>query len=159
MVVVAPVGAQRKPVLPQIDEPHPYYYRELYLPQLTSGPSSLCWGPDSEELIYSMAGTLWRQSLRSRDAKQLTDGAGIRLSAGLVAGWEVGGVCVVSEGCDGIVDFGFGEWEDTCLDQRRGSECGAAMVSGWEENCLDRDGVQPAISYFFGRCSGWGIEK
>jgi len=68
--------AQRGPVLPQIDEPHPYYYRELYLPQLTSGPSSLTWGPDSRELIYSMAGSLWRQKLDSKEAVQLTDGAG-----------------------------------------------------------------------------------
>jgi TolB protein len=68
--------AQRRPVLPQIDEPHPYYYRELYLPQLTSGPSSLTWGPDSKELIYSMAGSLWRQKLGSEEATQLTDGTG-----------------------------------------------------------------------------------
>jgi TolB protein len=68
--------AQRRPVLPQIDEPHPYYYRELYLPQLTSGPSSLTWGPDSQELIYSMAGSLWRQKLDSKEAVQLTDGPG-----------------------------------------------------------------------------------
>ena len=73
---VAPAGAQRLPVLPQIDEPHRYYYRELYLPQLTSGPSSLTWGPDSKELIYSMAGSLWRQKLDSKEAAQLTDGAG-----------------------------------------------------------------------------------
>ncbi len=71
-----PASAQRRPVLPQIDEPHPYYYRELYLPQLTSGPSSLTWGPNSEELIYSMAGSLWRQKLDSREAVQLTDGPG-----------------------------------------------------------------------------------
>ena len=71
-----PTNAQRRPVLPQIDEPHPYYYRELYLPQLTSGPSSLTWGPDSNELIYSMAGSLWRQKLDSKEAVQLTDGAG-----------------------------------------------------------------------------------
>ena len=71
-----PAGAQRRPVLPQIDEPHPYYYRELYLPQLTSGPSSLTWGPDSQELIYSMAGSLWRQKLNSKEAVQLTDGPG-----------------------------------------------------------------------------------
>ncbi len=76
MVMMAPVGAQRRPVLPQIDEPHPYYYRELYLPQLTSGPSSLAWGPDSRELIYSMAGSLWRQKLESTTATQITDGAG-----------------------------------------------------------------------------------
>jgi len=71
-----PAGAQRRPVLPQIDEPHPYYYRELYLPQLTSGPSSLSWGPDSRELVYSMAGLLWRQRLDSKEALQLTDGPG-----------------------------------------------------------------------------------
>ena len=73
---VSPVWGQRRPVLPQIDEPHPYYYRELYLPQLTSGPSSVTWGPDSKELIYSMAGSLWRQRLDSKDAAQITDGAG-----------------------------------------------------------------------------------
>jgi TolB protein len=71
-----PAGAQRRPVLPQIDEPHSYYYRELYLPQLTSGPSSLSWGPDSRELVYSMAGSLWRQGLDSKEALQLTDGPG-----------------------------------------------------------------------------------
>jgi TolB protein len=74
--VAPPANAQRLPVLPQIDEPHPYYYRELYLPQLTSGPSSLTWGPDSKELIYSMAGSLWRQKLDSKEAAQLTDGSG-----------------------------------------------------------------------------------
>jgi TolB protein len=73
---LTPVWGQRRPVLPQIDEPHPYYYRELYLPQLTSGPSGVTWGPDSKELIYSMAGSLWRQRLDSKDATQITDGAG-----------------------------------------------------------------------------------
>jgi hypothetical protein len=69
-------AAQRKPVLPQIDLPHPYYYREMYLPQLTSGPSSVAWAPDSNEVIYSMAGSLWRQKIDSKDAVQLTDGSG-----------------------------------------------------------------------------------
>jgi len=55
--------AERLPVLQQIDLPHPYYFREMYLPQLTSGPSSLAWSPDSSELIYSMAGSLWRQKI------------------------------------------------------------------------------------------------
>jgi TolB protein len=72
----APLGAQRRPVLPQIDLPHPYYYRELYLPQLTSGPSSVCWSPDSKEVVYSMAGSLWRQRIDSPIAQQLTDGPG-----------------------------------------------------------------------------------
>jgi TolB protein len=69
-------AAQRKPVLPQIDEPHSYYYRELYLPQLTNAPNSLTWGPDSKELVYSMGGSLWRQALDSLQARQLTDGPG-----------------------------------------------------------------------------------
>ena len=55
--------AQRMPVLPQIDMPHPYYYREMFIPQATTGPGSLAWSPDSTELIYSMAGSLWRQSV------------------------------------------------------------------------------------------------
>src|SRR5262247_3269199 len=72
----SPLMAERRPVLPQIDLLHPYYYRELYLPQLTSGPASLAWSPDSQELVYSMAGSLWRQKLDSKEAVQLTDGVG-----------------------------------------------------------------------------------
>lgn len=76
MLAALPVLAQRDPVLRQIDLPHRYYYREMYLPQLTTGPGSAAWSPDSRSLIYSMAGTLWRQSLDSAVAEQLTAGAG-----------------------------------------------------------------------------------
>ena len=69
-------GAQRRPVLQQIDLPHPYYFREMYLPQLTSGPSSVAWSPDSESVVYSMGGSLWRQKIDETSAQQLTDGAG-----------------------------------------------------------------------------------
>lgn len=72
----APATAQRRPVLPQIDLPHAYYFREMYLPQLTSGPSSVAWSPDSKEVVFSMAGSLWRQKMDSREALQLTDGPG-----------------------------------------------------------------------------------
>ncbi|MGB6384186.1 MAG: CehA/McbA family metallohydrolase [Terriglobales bacterium] len=68
--------AQREPVLKQIDLPHPYYFREMYLPQLTTGPSAAGWSPDSYSLVYSMAGSLWRQELRSAKAEQLTAGPG-----------------------------------------------------------------------------------
>jgi Tol biopolymer transport system component len=72
-----PLNAQRRdPVLNQIDLPHPYYYREMYLPQLTTGPSSAAWLPDSRSLIYSMAGSLWKQSLDTTMVEQLTDGPG-----------------------------------------------------------------------------------
>jgi TolB protein len=68
--------AQRDPVLKQIAEPHPYYYREMYLPQLTTGPSAEAWSPDSKSLVYSMVGTLWLQKLGAPTAEQLTDGPG-----------------------------------------------------------------------------------
>src|SRR5882757_840159 len=72
VMLAVPSHAERRPVLGQIDLPHPYYFREMYLPQLTSGPSSLAWAPDSGELIYSMAGSLWRQKIGATDAFQLT---------------------------------------------------------------------------------------
>ncbi|MGB8011145.1 MAG: CehA/McbA family metallohydrolase [Terriglobales bacterium] len=68
--------AQREAVLQQIDLPHPYYFREMYLPQLTTGPSAAAWSPDSRTLVYSMAGSLWRQELGSTKAEQLTAGPG-----------------------------------------------------------------------------------
>jgi TolB protein len=76
LLLPAALLAQREPVLKQIDLPHPYYYREMYLPQLTSGPSWVTWSPDSKSVIYSMAGSLWRQKIDSTEAVQLTDGPG-----------------------------------------------------------------------------------
>jgi TolB protein len=88
---VLPCAAQRKPVLPQIDLPHAYYFREMYLPQLTSGPSSVAWSPDSKEVVYSMAGSLWRQKLDSKTAQQLTDGPGYDYQPD----WSPDGKCVL----------------------------------------------------------------
>ncbi len=80
MLVVAglvfPALAQREPVLKQINEPHSYYYREMYLPQLTTGPSSVTWAGNSQTVIYSMGGSLWKQQLNSTIAEQLTAGPG-----------------------------------------------------------------------------------
>src|ERR1041384_5726336 len=70
------LSAQRAPVLQQIHVPHAYYYREMYLPQATSGPSAVAWSPDGSELVYSMQGSLWRQRLGAPEAVQLTDGPG-----------------------------------------------------------------------------------
>jgi TolB protein len=81
LAVSALSHAERQPVLKQIDLPHPYYFREMYLPQLTSGPSSLAWSPDSRELIYSMAGSLWRQSVGA-GAGVDAEGAAQQLTAG-----------------------------------------------------------------------------
>jgi Tol biopolymer transport system component len=75
-VVVSLCSAQRVPILNQISLPHDYYFRELYLPQLTSGPSSVAWMSDGKSVIYSMAGSLWKQDIESDVAEQLTDGDG-----------------------------------------------------------------------------------
>ena len=64
--------ADRAPVLKQIKVPHDYYYREMYLPELTTGPSALAWSPDGHALVYSMAGSLWKQDIDSTTAQELT---------------------------------------------------------------------------------------
>ena len=76
LLIITMVEAQRKPVLDQIDVPHDYYFREMYLPQLTTGPSAVAWSPDGEALVYSMAGSLWRQNLSEGIATQITNGPG-----------------------------------------------------------------------------------
>ncbi len=76
VLACVPLAAQREPVLPQVAQPHSYYWREMYVPQLTTGPSSVAWAPDSQSVVYSMGGTLWRQRLESGEAEQLTAGEG-----------------------------------------------------------------------------------
>jgi TolB protein len=68
--------AGREPVLKQVDLPHNYYWRELYIPQLTSGPSSASFVPDGQALIYSMSGSLWRQRTDETSAMELTHATG-----------------------------------------------------------------------------------
>ncbi len=68
--------AGREPVLKQVALPHAYYWREMYVPQATSGASSATWSPDGTELIYSMQGSLWRQRIGSSVAEQLTADSG-----------------------------------------------------------------------------------
>jgi TolB protein len=68
--------AAREPVLKQVDAPHSYYWRELYLPQLTTGPSSASFMPGGRELVYSMAGSLWRQVIGAEEATELTHAQG-----------------------------------------------------------------------------------
>jgi len=74
--VAGPSEAGREPVLKQVDLPHSYYWRELYIPQLTTGPSSLSFTPDGRALVYSMGGSLWRQAIGSDEAIELTRAKG-----------------------------------------------------------------------------------
>ena len=76
LCVAGAAPAQRRAVLGQIDVPHPYYFREMYLPQLTSGPGSVAFMPDGRALVYSMQGSLWKQVIGSDKAVQLTAGPG-----------------------------------------------------------------------------------
>lgn len=66
----------REPVLKQVDLPHNYYWRELYIPQLTTGPSSASFLPDNQTLVYSMGGSLWRQRIGDDEAVELTHAKG-----------------------------------------------------------------------------------
>ena len=73
--VASTASAQRRDTpLSQAAVPHSYYWREMYVPQVTSGPSSFTWSPDGNEVVYSMQGTLWRQRVGTTTATQLTSG-------------------------------------------------------------------------------------
>src|SRR3954447_15664659 len=70
------IAAGREPVLKQVDLPHSYYWRELYIPQLTTGPSSVSFTPDGSTLVYSMGGSLWRQAIGANETVELTHARG-----------------------------------------------------------------------------------
>ncbi|HET7293873.1 MAG TPA: CehA/McbA family metallohydrolase [Vicinamibacteria bacterium] len=76
LLLSAPAAAQRQPVLKQVQVPHSYYWREMYVPQVSSGPTSVAWSPDGRELVYSMQGALWRQAVGTTRARQLTNTPG-----------------------------------------------------------------------------------
>ena len=76
LLAAAALAAQRAPVLQQVDVPHPYYWRNLYVPQLTTGPSSVAWMPDGNAVVVSRRGQLWLRPIDGDTAVQLTDGAG-----------------------------------------------------------------------------------
>src|SRR5215207_4521358 len=77
LALAAPAAAQqREPVLRQVKVPHGYYWREMYVPQATSGAGAAAWSPDGREVVYAMQGTLWRQRVDADSAEQLTDGPG-----------------------------------------------------------------------------------
>jgi hypothetical protein len=76
LLLAAPAEAAREAVLNQVKLPHNYYWRELYIPQLTTGPSSAAFMPSGDEIIYSMEGSLWRQKIGTNDANELTHANG-----------------------------------------------------------------------------------
>lgn len=76
VLLALPATAEREPVLKQINVPHNYYFREMYLPQVSSGPQSPAWSPDGQSLVYAMQGSLWQQAPDSDVAVQLTAGPG-----------------------------------------------------------------------------------
>jgi hypothetical protein len=69
-------AAQWERVLKQIALPHHYYYREMYLPQMSGGPDGVDWTADGRAVVFSEGGWLWRQPVDGDKAEQLTDGPG-----------------------------------------------------------------------------------
>ena len=76
LAAAAASGAGREPVLSEVALPHGYYWRELYIPQLTTGPSSAAFLPSGDELVYSMEGSLWRQKIGTDNANEITHAQG-----------------------------------------------------------------------------------
>ncbi|HSG66384.1 MAG TPA: hypothetical protein VLD39_15350, partial [Gammaproteobacteria bacterium] len=68
---LVPVQADREPVLGQVDLPHSYYWRELYLPQLTTGPSSASFLPDGRERPLTTGGAVNVEPRLSPDGRRL----------------------------------------------------------------------------------------
>ena len=76
-------------MLSQVKLPHNYYWRELYIPQLTTGPSSVAFMPSGDELIYSMAARCGgKRSARTMPANLRTRPGGLRSPARCRAGWR-----------------------------------------------------------------------
>ncbi len=72
LVAAAPAEAAREAVLSQVALPHNYYWRELYIPQQTTGPSSVAFLPSGDELVFAMDGSLWRQKIGADEAREIT---------------------------------------------------------------------------------------
>ena len=72
LFAAAAAAAGREPVLSQVALPHNYYWRELYIPQLTTGPSSVAFMPSGDELVYAANGSLWRQKIGDDQAAAIT---------------------------------------------------------------------------------------
>ena len=147
VALLAAAGPVRAPVLDQIALPHSYYYRELYLPQLTSGPSSVAWTPDGASVVYSMQGSLWRAADGRRTvAEQLTDDRGSDYQPDC----SPDGSSVVFVRYDGrsmelmLLDLTSRE-VPAAHDVRRGQRR-AAVVSRWPPPRLRLDRRRPAIS-------------
>src|SRR5208337_1547137 len=77
--------AQREAVLKQIDLPHPYYFREMYLPQLTTGPSAAAWSAasDGRWVVFARyhhdAIELWSLDLQTRRTQQMTTAGAVNV--------------------------------------------------------------------------------
>src|SRR6185312_9350009 len=82
-LIPAALLAQREPVLRQVDVPHAYYWREMYVPQVTSGPSAATWSPDGTRIAFvsTAYNRRWHVFIRSRVAtKDLLFGEPTRLT-------------------------------------------------------------------------------
>ena len=147
--------AARVPVLRQVDLPHSYYYREMFLPQLTSGPSSVAFSPDGQSVVYSMGGSLWRQAIDGDAADELTLRPGLRLSTRLVARRTLHRVRAASRRCDRAVATGPGQPQDAAIDADEGRAASAAVFAGRRPHRVRVHGGQrPLQSLRRGRSTG-----
>ena len=62
---------RREPLLPQVKLPHGYYWREMYVPQPTSGPSSVVVGTVGETSLRDFNSAVADSSSESQKQKGL----------------------------------------------------------------------------------------
>ena len=86
--------------------------------------------------MYSMAGSLWRQKVDSKQAMQMTDGAGYDYQPD----WSPDGKSVVyvsyQKDAMELWLLDCGERENQAIDEWRRGERGTALVARRKKNCL-----------------------
>jgi len=144
VLFLIPTLAQRRPVLPQIDEPHPYYFRELYLPAIDQWPEQPELGAGLERVDLFDGGLAVEAETRFRSCHSDYGRNWLRLPAGLVAGREKCRLCFLPERCDGTLAAESNHGKKFSTYQRRRRKCRAAVVaraekrsSGFPRNTTD----------------------
>ena len=104
--ILIPIAASaaREPVLKQVDLPHSYYWREMYLPQLTTGPSGA-----ASRRTAPASSTAWaarcggKRSASDRGSRAHASGRGYDYQPDWSQRWPLRRVRALRRQCDGAV--------------------------------------------------------
>ena len=152
-LLLAPLAAlaQRQPVLKQIQVPHPYYYREMYLPQVTSGPRLRDLVARRPRAGLLDAGLALAAGARIQGSAAAHERARLRLPARLVARRPLPRLCVLPRRRRGAVGARACHRPDSAADRQPRGQRRAALVARRKAHRLRLDGLQPALALLRGR--------